>query len=211
MPSYTDLYYSDPANQGNPNLRPETGWSYEAGGQYGLSDFTVATGTVFVRNERDLIDYELYGPLQKYYAVNLISASIRGSDLSFEWSSGRGTRESSCVQFGRVPIQYTYLESTIDRHGAYNSKYTFTHPKHKVNTDLGGSLPLAVETNLSAIYKYRSASSHFILLNLRLAKQFASLTAFLNCTNLLNVHYAEIVGVPQPGRWLIAGLKWNIS
>ncbi len=31
IPTYTDLYYSDPANVGNPNLRPESAWSYEGG------------------------------------------------------------------------------------------------------------------------------------------------------------------------------------
>ena len=31
VPSYTDLYYSDPYNFGNPNLRPERAWTYEGG------------------------------------------------------------------------------------------------------------------------------------------------------------------------------------
>jgi len=31
LPTYTDLYYHDPANAGNPNLLPETAWSYEGG------------------------------------------------------------------------------------------------------------------------------------------------------------------------------------
>ena len=31
QPTYVDLYYSDPATLGNPNLKPESSWSYEAG------------------------------------------------------------------------------------------------------------------------------------------------------------------------------------
>ncbi|MGD0904143.1 MAG: TonB-dependent receptor, partial [Terracidiphilus sp.] len=31
LPTYTDLYYSDPATLGNPNLKPESSWSYEGG------------------------------------------------------------------------------------------------------------------------------------------------------------------------------------
>ena len=31
VPSYTDLYYHDPANAGSPGLRPERAWSYVAG------------------------------------------------------------------------------------------------------------------------------------------------------------------------------------
>ena len=31
LPTYTDLYYSDPATVGNPGLQPETAWSYDGG------------------------------------------------------------------------------------------------------------------------------------------------------------------------------------
>ena len=31
LPTYTDLYYSDPATVGNPALKPESSWSYEGG------------------------------------------------------------------------------------------------------------------------------------------------------------------------------------
>ena len=31
LPNYTDLYYHDPANIGNPNLRPEHAMNYEGG------------------------------------------------------------------------------------------------------------------------------------------------------------------------------------
>ena len=31
LPTYTDLYYSDPANRGNPLLKPESAWSFEGG------------------------------------------------------------------------------------------------------------------------------------------------------------------------------------
>ncbi|MGD0832656.1 MAG: TonB-dependent receptor, partial [Terracidiphilus sp.] len=34
LPTYTDLYYSDPATIGNPNLRPESAWSGEAGADW---------------------------------------------------------------------------------------------------------------------------------------------------------------------------------
>ena len=44
IPTYTDLYYSDPRTLGNPNLKPESAWSYEAGLDWN------ASGTVSVVN-----------------------------------------------------------------------------------------------------------------------------------------------------------------
>src|ERR1035437_9065125 len=39
LPTYVDLYYADPATLGNPNLKPESSWSYEGG-----ADWTPANG-----------------------------------------------------------------------------------------------------------------------------------------------------------------------
>src|SRR5215471_18583195 len=34
LPTYTDLYYNDPANVGNPRLKPESAWGFEAGPEW---------------------------------------------------------------------------------------------------------------------------------------------------------------------------------
>ena len=34
LPTYTDLYYSDPVTIGNPNLKPESSWSGEGGADW---------------------------------------------------------------------------------------------------------------------------------------------------------------------------------
>ena len=31
LPTYTDLFYKSPTENGNPNLKPESAWSYEGG------------------------------------------------------------------------------------------------------------------------------------------------------------------------------------
>ncbi len=58
LPTYVDLYYSDPATIGNPNLKPESSWSYEGG-----ADWTPANGRLTLTavgyrlNETNAIDY----------------------------------------------------------------------------------------------------------------------------------------------------------
>jgi len=37
LPTYTDLFYHDPATVGNASLKPESAWSYEAGVQWHFS------------------------------------------------------------------------------------------------------------------------------------------------------------------------------
>src|SRR5438067_9299744 len=57
VPSYTDLYYHDPANVGSPTLRPERAWSYEGGMDWTPSNVVRGEITFFERRERDGIDY----------------------------------------------------------------------------------------------------------------------------------------------------------
>ena len=56
VPSYTELYYEDPANIGNPNLRPERAWNYEGGIDWTPSSRWHGDLTVFERRELDGID-----------------------------------------------------------------------------------------------------------------------------------------------------------
>ena len=44
LPTYTDLYYSDPATIGNANLKPESAWSGEAGADWVQSSRSDAFG-----------------------------------------------------------------------------------------------------------------------------------------------------------------------
>ncbi|MCB0383487.1 MAG: TonB-dependent receptor, partial [Psychroserpens sp.] len=56
IPTYTDLFYTDPATQGNPDLEPEEAFSQELGIKYMSSKFS-ASLAVFNRDAENLIDY----------------------------------------------------------------------------------------------------------------------------------------------------------
>ena len=70
LPTYTDLYYHDPANVGSPNLRPERAWSYEGGLDWNAGGRLRASVTVFQRRERDGIDYVRSAPTDIWRATN---------------------------------------------------------------------------------------------------------------------------------------------
>ena len=53
LPSYTDLYYQDPANRGTPDLRPEKAWGYEGGVDWNAGGRVRSAVTVFHRREQD--------------------------------------------------------------------------------------------------------------------------------------------------------------
>ncbi len=57
IPTYTDLYYSDPATLGNPNLKPESAWSGNGGADWVPSNRVTVSATAFYSRQHDTIDY----------------------------------------------------------------------------------------------------------------------------------------------------------
>ena len=57
IPTYTDLYYSDPSTLGNPNLKPESAWSSDVGADWAPSTKLTFSATGFYSKQHDTIDY----------------------------------------------------------------------------------------------------------------------------------------------------------
>ncbi len=111
LPTYTDLYYSDPATVGNPGLQPETAWSYDGGLEWTLARRLAGSVTVFRRDEKNDIDYVLVpddpaalaAPLSLvprtcttptspgciYQARNLQALSFTGVEAAVRWQVDR--------------------------------------------------------------------------------------------------------------------------
>ena len=197
VPSYTELYYSDPANEGNPDLKPEVGWSYEIGGEAAIGPKVSLSTAVFVNTQSDLIDYVQTFPGDKFHAVNYTSASTRGIDLSVRW------KNLAEGWLGGLSGTYTFLDSRVDRGNVFASKYAFTHPKHQILLDISGIVPGArFGYFASAVYKRKPGAAGYTLLDAKVSKELAPVTLSLQGTNLLNLGYQEIPGVPLPGRWI---------
>jgi len=212
-PSYTELYYTSPSRIGNPNLKPETGWSYEAGADFYLRPQIKFSTSVFERDQENLIDYvELSSSDIAYRAINFSSAVTRGVEASFQWRDGFSADRESTNDFTlqSLLVSYTYLDSRIDRGNIYSSLYSFTHPRHQINAVATGTLLLSIHGTISVTHKIKLDGTNFTLLDAKVSKSFSHINAFVQGTNLLNQSYVEIAGVPLPGRWLWAGVELKV-
>ena len=85
LPSYTDLYYHDPGNIGNPNLKPEKAWDYEGGADWDFSRHLRAAINFFELRERDVIDYVRSDPSAIYVATNFDKLNYTGAEVSLKY------------------------------------------------------------------------------------------------------------------------------
>ena len=211
-PSYTDLYYTDPATKGNPDLKPESGWTYETGWRQEITERSVFNFNVFRRDQRDLIDYVQHSEGEMFHAVNFSSATIQGCEAVIGWynydQGSSGVKHSFGVK--HLQIQYTFLESELDTKGIFKSRYSLTHPKHQAGIVITTELPLGISTNINSTFNYRSASDNYSVTNIRLMRQIGILGLFISARNIFDKHYEEIKGLPLPGRWIIGGVEAGI-
>jgi iron complex outermembrane receptor protein len=197
IPSFTELYYNDPTTLGNSTLLAEKSLNYELG--YDYKKETISTGMLFFfRREKDFIDWIKRTPSQaKWQTENIANSDVFGVENYFRLRmSGHLNLEGN----------YTYIDKYIESKD-FISKYGPNYAKHLVNSAFNLAFPFGTQS-ISFTYKKKPNRAGWFLLDAHLAYKINKHSkVFLNATNLLNVGYQEIEGIPQPGRWVEGGLR----
>jgi iron complex outermembrane receptor protein len=209
-PTYTELYMNNPNFIGDPSLHPETGWSYETGLEYYLNSKIQWNFSVFEHNQANLIDYVKYTAQDRYQVENFTNASTRGIEVSTQWNEPAENNSKGSMFLERIHVAYGYLDSYIQHKPVYSTRYSFTHPRHQVSILIIGMMPFNAQASIGVVHKIKLSGISYTLVDARLAKHFSIVDFYVSGSNLLNQSYEEIVGVPLPGRWLLAGVEVKI-
>jgi len=206
VPTFTELYYSSPANQGNPNLKPERAWTYETGMRLNTKPVR-ADFSLFYRNAKDVIDYSRSPGQTVWSAQNIAQISTTGFEtaLSYFPKSFLNTKLISALK-----IAYTYLDVNRDAQGL-ESKYALDHLRHQLNGAVIIDWSDRLKHTVNARCGERIAGDEFTVVDTRITYSFHKYQVFLEATNLFDEEYIESGFAPMPGRWVMGGLKlsWN--
>lgn len=199
VPTYTDLYYHDPANRGSPDLRPETAWSYEGGADWNAGGRWRATATVFHRREQDGIDYVRARPADLWRATNIQSLRFTGLETGVTVRARRAHQ---------IDLHYTALSGAQTALGGLQSKYIFNYPVHTGIASWTAALPgqFSFRTRIGAME--RLARTPYAVWDVYAARGGKRLRPFLQFSNLNDARYQEIPGVAMPGRSVVGGVEW---
>jgi len=197
VPSFTELYYSDPTTIGNPDLVTEKAWSYQAGFEYKEEGFCSGLA-IFLRQEKEMIDWVKSDSTQPYWqARNFTRDNVFGVEYSLRKKINRVLS---------LDANYTYTDKSIDNQG-YLYKYGPNYAQHLINTVFNLQLPFG-QQEIGFNYKKRPGRRGWLLMNSGFnynLNRFAKI--FLHAENILNVEYQDIEGIPQPGRYIEAGIR----
>jgi iron complex outermembrane receptor protein len=221
LPTYTDLYYSDPATKGNANLKPETAWSGEAGADWSATAKLFVSVTGFYNRQHETIDYVKAAslpnpllpagcPVNTWCAANLSGLRFAGVESSLTWIPAKNQK----VQAG-----WTQLYSAQAPMPGLVSEYALNYPVANLHASWSAALPHAVTvTNSVAVAKpFQQAgqapwnAQAYPVWNAAIAREAGRIRPYLRLSNLANTGYQEIAGVAMPGRTIAGGVSIWLS
>jgi iron complex outermembrane receptor protein len=204
LPTYVDLYYSDPATIGNPSLKPETSASYEGGlawipplGTVGTQPRLELGATGFTLRQANAIDYSKYVLSAPWQATNVGRIAYSGVEA---------TATLSLTPRQQIDLGETFLHAPPALSGLI-SEYAYNYASHNASFAWQAVFPhaqLAARTQVSVIQQVTRTA--YPLWTIAFTRTRGLIRPYVRADDLANVHYSELVGVPLPGRTVIAGI-----
>lgn len=200
IPTFTELYYSDPTTAGDLNLKPEQAYHLEAGGNRQLREDLNFSFSFFVRQEYDTIDFTKLAPSDpKFIARNISEAFTCGLNTVLKWQATEKTF---------LDLRYFYADKRLNDDGKIY-KYGLSFLKHMVNLGIDNELPFG-HNRIDFIMKKKPIRRAWLLVNDRMTYSVnKNIELFFEVYNLGNVEYQEIEGVPEQGRLFKFGTKFT--
>jgi outer membrane cobalamin receptor len=195
IPTFTELYYEDPANLGSEDLRPESGWSYDGGVDLVVKTWTLSA-TPYVRFDRNVVDWIRATPQEKWRAVNVRDVTTVGGEISatHAWKGTliRAYHSSQLVDPTKINIL---------------SKYVLEYSRKSAGISASAIVTGIGQLAVNFDHRHRYGGQDYWLVAARASRSLTSrVRAFVEGTNLTNTVYYEIAGVDLPGRWVTAGV-----
>lgn len=202
IPTFTELYYSSPAQIGNASLRPEECATYETGINY-YSRIVVLNFGGFYRKGDNLIDWARESSDKPWIAENIAVINTKGIDVSLSFFPDY-LFDFEFIK--KIKIGYSYLQSDIQK-SPRQSRYILDHLKHQIVSEITHDLPF--NTGMSWVFRYaaRFNQEDYFIADAKLTLPVYKMNLLIEADNLFNRSYLDIGGIPMPGRWIKAGLS----
>ena len=203
VPTFTDLYYRDPATSGNPNLEPESAFAQEAGLKFSNATFSGSIA-VFNRDSDNLIDYIRPNTDESIFtATNVAEVNTKGFEIEGAYNF-KLKNYNQTVTFG-----YTYLNDDISDENKDLSRYSLNTLKHQFITRFSTKLFKNVRQNI--IYKHaeRAIGTSYNVWDASVIVDFNKFNFTITANNIFDAAYIESGFVPMPPSNILFGLRYN--
>ncbi|MFT6064207.1 MAG: iron complex outermembrane receptor protein [Polaribacter sp.] len=203
VPTFTDLYYRDPATSGNPDLEPESAFAQELGVKFTDNNFSGSI-SIFNRDSDNLIDYIRPNTgISIFTATNIAEVNTQGFEIEGAYNF-KLKNYNQTVTFG-----YTYLNDDILDQNKDLSRYSLNTLKHQFITRLTSKLFKNVSQNI--IYKHaeRAIGASYNVWDASIIMDVQKFSFTVTANNIFDADYIESGFVPMPPSSVLFGLRYN--
>jgi len=212
IPTYTDLYYSDPSTLGNTSLKPESAWTGDGGADWTLSAKITLSATGFYSRQHDTIDYVKSAtpnpylpagcPANIWCADNLNGLRFAGVEASFAWIPNKSQT---------VRVEWTALHGAQTALHGLESEYVFNYPVENIHASWSWAMGHDIVLTNAVQLAERNQQTVYPVWNATLTRDAWKVQPYLRLMNVSNTGYQEITGVNMPPRTIMGGIAVQVG
>lgn len=213
VPTYTDLYTSNVAQQGDLNLKPERNSTFKIGTRFRTRGFQ-AVMSGFYSHGTNMIDwvYET-ATSTKYHAMNIGKLDNMGLNVETTTNltyllSHHGATTPVLLKMGYA---YIHQKHETDRE-IYRSLYALEYLRHKFVAEVSHPIISKLTASWALRWQQRMNGYHpYAKLDGKLTWTEPSWQLYVKADNITCHRYYDLGAVRQPGIWIMAGgnIKFN--
>lgn len=210
IPTFYDMYYQSPVEEGNPDLKPEQAITFEIGGRYIKQPLSVEFNW-FYQDANDLIDWVGIPVTDSTYlwkASNISNIKRNGIEIASQLNMERLVDKKMFLK--SVFLSYNFIHSDLTS-SAEISRYILENLRHQfifgINSRIVSDIYLDFKTRMND----REGQNSYWVFDARLYWEKAKGPyIYIEATNLTNTQYYEVM-TPMPGRWIRAGIMYRLG
>lgn len=222
MPTFTDLYYTSPMNQGNVNLLPELATGFELGYKFKQKGLSFGITGFYIKGE-NMIDWVRESLTDKWKTINHTNINTLGAESFLRANFEQLLPNQQILK--NVSFAFTYIDQQKMSSNLI-SNYALNYLKNRVDLNIVHMVIKNIEANWHFAYQQRNGQyeqysngnavnlvsySPFFTSDLKVAWRHSGWNVYLQATNLFNVEYYDFGNIAQPGRWLKVGIAKQID
>ncbi len=219
LPTFTDLYYKSPTQEGNIGLRPEKASTFKLGAEWRQKGFRMSLQGIR-RSGSDMIDWVMYHADDIYHSTQFKLKSYElTADVSLLFAE---LFDNESLFIRSFNAGYTYItQERHDQQSVYKSNYALEYLRHKLTANLNHRIFDAIDATWYFSWQKRMGSylksdntlqnyHPYALVNLKISYNRPSYNVYLSLENLTSHKYRDFGSVPQPGFSVLAGARINL-
>ena len=215
MPSFTELYYSVGGHKADKYLKPEEMQAVEGGVKYS-SRWLTAQANIFYHHARNMIDWVMdtreADPV--WQSVNHTKVNTLGQEVSVSMDLANIIHLPSST----LHLAYCHLHQQKQEADYLQSQYSLEYLRHKLTAQLRMRLLEHLDLTLGYRWQDRMGSytsvdgevrnyHPYSVVDARLAWTKDTYSIYVEGNNLTEHQYVDYGNVPQPGCWIMGGVK----